>query len=231
MKNLKKFLTIIFCAVIAFSLVACGNTAPAEEEGQETDPLALVNIEDNGDVSFHCTVNGDWLTGNEAGNVTTRHFIVAEDGFNNGKSVLNGLAPARDIYEAMIDAGFEAGTRNEEEFKLENGETLSEGEKINISLTWEGQEETVDIKDCLVLDNGKHPDIEIHFHGNHANFEKNYSGCVTCLDSCYVGLTSNAKYGFLDVEKNNPNILGNSKVLPAAGEVVKVTFSKAKQFV
>lgn len=227
MKNLKKFLIIAFCIIMAFSVVACGNAAPAEE-GQEGDPLALVNIEDNGDVTFHCTVNGDWLTGNEAGNVTTRHFIVAEDGFNKGKSVLSGLAPARDVYEAMMEAGFEASKRNEEVFKLAKGETLSEGEKINISLTWEGQEEPVDIDDCLVLDNGKSPDLEIYFHGNHANFEKNYSGCVTCLDSCYVGLTSNAKYGFLDVEKNNPNILGDSKILPEDGTVVQVIFSKAK---
>ena len=228
MENFKKFLTLTLCVMLVFAFASCGNTAPAEEEGQEGDPLALVNIEDNGDVTFHCTVNGDWLTGNEAGNVTTRHFIVAEDGFNKGKSVLSGLAPARDIYEAMMEAGFEAGKRNEEVFKLAKGETLSEGEKINITLTWEGQEDPVDINDCLVLDNGKSPDLEIYFHGNHANFEKNYSGCVTCLDSCYVGLTSNAKYGFLDVEKNNPNILGNSKVFPEDGTVVQVIFSKAK---
>ena len=113
MKNFKKFLTLTVCVMMVFAFASCGNTAPAEEEGQEGDPLALVNIEDNGDVTFHCTVNGDWLTGNEAGNVTTRHFIVAEDGFNKGKSVLSGLAPARDIYEAMMEAGLEADGEKE----------------------------------------------------------------------------------------------------------------------
>lgn len=229
MRKSKKLLVLLISIIMLVSFTACGKTEPAQsEEGQESDPLALVNIEDNGDVSFHCTVNGDWLTENEAGNVTTRHFIVASDGFNSEKSVLCCLAPARDVYNAMMEAGFGAGKRNEEVFELEKGETLSEGDKISISLTWEGQDEPVDIKDCLVLDDGSHPEIEIHFHGNHANFEKNYSGCVTCLDSCYVGLTSNAKYGFLDVEKNSPNILGDSKVLPEDGTVVQVIFSKAK---
>ena len=229
MKKAKKLLVVLLSMMMILAFVGCSKSAPAdEEEGQSGDPLALVNVEENGDVSFFCTVNGNWLTGNAAGNKTTRHFIIADDGFNKGKAVLSCIAPAKDVYAAMIEAGFEPGARNEEEFTLDNGETLAEGQKINVSLTWTDQEEPVDMVDCLLLDNGKRPAIDVYFHGNHANFEKNYSGCVTCLDSCFVGITSNAKYGFLNVEKNNPNILGDASVLPKAGSVVQVTFSAAK---
>ena len=228
MKKSKRLLTIIMCLALALSFAACSKSAPSDEDGQTGDPLALVNVEDNGEVSFFCTVNGDWLTGNEAGNKTTRHFIIADDGFNKGKAVLSCIAPAKSVYEAMIEAGFEPGARNEEEFSLENGEKLEEGQKINVTLTWEGQDEPVNMVDCVVLDNGSRPDVQVLFHGNKANFEKNYSGCVTCLDSCFVGITSNCKYGFLNVENNNPNILGDSTVLPDGGTVVKVTFSVAK---
>ena len=226
MKKSKRLLAIIMCLTLALSFVACGKSAPSDEEMQTDDPQATVNVEDNDDVTFYCTVNGDWLTGNEAGNKTTRHFIIADDGFNKGKAVLSCIAPAKAVYEAMIEAGFAPGARNEEEFTLENGEKLEEGQEINVNVTWEGQDEPINIVNCLVLDDGSRPDLKVLFHGNKANFEKNYSGCVTCIDSCYVGITSNCKYGFLDVENNNPNILGDSSVLPAAGTVVKVTFTK-----
>lgn len=229
MKMNKKLLVLLLGVVMVFAMTACGKTAPEpSEDGQSGDPLAIVNVEDNGDVTFHCTVNGEWLTDNDKGNTTTRHFIVAEDGFNKGKSVLSAYAPAVEIYEAMIKAGFEPEEKNEEVFTLDNGELLNDGQKIEITLTWAGQEEPVSVNDVLLLSDGSRPELDFHFHGNHANFQKNYSGCVTCLDSCYVGLTSNGKYGFLEVEKNNPSILGDAKVLPANGEVVMVRFSKAK---
>lgn len=226
MKKSKRLLAIIMCLTLALSFAACGKSAPSDEEMQTDDPQATVNVEDNDDVTFYCTVNGDWLTGNEAGNKTTRHFIIADDGFNKGKAVLSCIAPAKAVYEAMIEAGFAPGARNEEEFTLENGEKLEEGQEINVNVTWEGQDEPINMVNCLVLDDGSRPDLKVLFHGNKANFEKNYSGCVTCIDSCFVGITSNCKYGFLDVENNNPNILGDSSVLPAAGTVVKVTFTK-----
>ena len=229
MKMGKKLIALLMGIVMVFAMTACGNSAPEPtEEGQEGDPLAIVNVEDNGDVTFHCTVNGDFLTDNEAGNTTTRHLVVADDGFNKGKALLSAYAPAVDIYEAMMKAGFTPEENNEEEFTLEKGEKMAEGQKINVTLTWAGQEEPVEVADVLVLGDGSEPKLDFHFHGNHANFQKNYSGCVCCLDSCYVGITSNGAYGFLDVENNNPSILGNAKVLPAAGEVVMVRFSKAE---
>ena len=229
MKMGKKLLALLLGVVMVFALAACSKSAPEPaEEGQEQDPLSIVNIDDNGDVTFHGTVNGDWLTDNTKGNTTSRHFIIDSDGFNTGKSIITSYAPASEIYAKMIEAGFAAGDRDQEEFTLEEGETLAEGEAIKVTLTWAGQEEPVDMKDAVVLSDGSRPDIDIHFHGNYANFQKNYSGCVCCLDSCYVGITSNAKYGFLNVEKDDPSILGDASVLPADGEVVMITFSKVK---
>lgn len=229
MKMGKKLLALLLGAVMVFAMTACGSSAPEpSEEGQEQDPLSIVNIEDNGDVSFHGTVNGDWLSDNAKGNTTSRHFIIDSDGFNKGKSIISSYAPASEIYAKMVEAGFVPGDRDQEEFTLENGETLDEGEAIKVTLTWTGQEEPVDMRNVLLLSDGSRPDIDIHFHGNYANFQKNYSGCVCCLDSCFVGITSNSKYGFLNVEKDDPSILGDASVLPADGEVVRVIFSKAK---
>ena len=225
MKMSRKLLVVIMGIMMVFAMTACGAKAEPEDDGQTNDPLAEVNIEENGDVVFWCTVNGDWLSDNDKGNTTSRHFIIDSDGFNTGKSILTSYAKASDIYAKLVEAGFAVGERDDEVFTLEKGEKLTEGEAINVTLTWEGQEDGIALKDAVVMSDGSRPNIDIHFHGNKANFEKNYSGCVCCLDSCYVGITSNGAYGFLDVENNAPSILGDASVLPADGEVVMVRFS------
>lgn len=48
----------------------------------------------------------------------------------------------------------------------------------------------------VILDtSGK--DYDIRFGGNRAYAEKGKTGCITCLESCWVGITSNARYPYI----------------------------------
>lgn len=70
--------------------------------------------------------------------------------------------------------------------------TLSEGTPLNVTIYWEGNEDGTDLNDFLKDSNGKK--IDMRFSGNLKNSQDFNTGCVSCLDSCFVGITSNATY-------------------------------------
>lgn len=52
------------------------------------------------------------------------------------------------------------------------------------------------------------------------------TGCLTCLDSCPVGIISNAAYTYGAVEERNEvEFTGNADVLPEDGTYVAVTYA------
>lgn len=78
------------------------------------------------------------------------------------------------------------------------------------------------------MDSNKKP-FAIRFGGNlPAAIDKN-TGCLLCLDSCPVGITSNSNYTMGAVEKRKEvGFTGNKDVLPADRSLVVITF-KAKK--
>jgi ferredoxin len=75
--------------------------------------------------------------------------------------------------------------------------------------------------------NGK--PLTIRFGGNLATALEMKTGCLMCLDSCPVGITSNATYTYGAIEtRKEAALTGNKDVLPPDGTLVVVTF-KAKK--
>ena len=69
---------------------------------------------------------------------------------------------------------------------------------------------------------------DIRFGGNIKSAYAANTGCILCLESCPVGITSNAAYGYGVIENTNtPQFFGNADILPEDGTIVTVTFTLA----
>ncbi len=164
-------------------------------------------------VSFLAEVNGKYFY------QPTRHFAVYAAGSNGEKSLLRGLVPVVDFYNALLAIKAKAG----ENMTLENKEvTKVEGSAFAVSVTWEGAGKSYGIDEVVLESNNKH--IDMRFGGNLATAESKKTGCLLCFDSCPVGIVSNAQYTYGAIEKRKEvSMKGNKDVLPADGTKVVVT--------
>ncbi|MDU1009650.1 MAG: YdjY domain-containing protein [Finegoldia magna] len=161
------------------------------------------------------SVNGKYFT--EA----TRHASVNTDGSNGAKSVLTAYATPEEFYNALIEIGAKPG----ENMNPDNATTTHvEGSKIGATVTWEGAGKDYDINEVIKDSNGKK--IDFRFGGNLERAKTKKTGCLTCLDSCPVGIISNTTYTYGAVEKRNEvKFTGNADVLPEDGTYVAVTYT------
>ena len=161
------------------------------------------------------SINGKYFTEN------TRHASVNTDGSNGAKSVLTAYATPEDFYNALIEIGAKPG----ENMNPDNATTTHvEGSKIGATVTWEGAGKDYDINEVIKDSNGKK--IDFRFGGNLERAKTKKTGCLTCLDSCPVGIISNTTYTYGAVEKRNEvKFTGNADVLPEDGTYVAVTYT------
>ncbi|MBS5776424.1 MAG: YdjY domain-containing protein [Finegoldia magna] len=166
-------------------------------------------------VTVLSSVNGKYFT--EA----TRHASVNTDGSNGAKSVLTAYATPEEFYNALIEIGAKPG----ENMNPDNATTTHvEGSKIGATVTWEGAGKDYDINEVIKDSNGKK--IDFRFGGNLERAKTKKTGCLTCLDSCPVGIISNTTYTNGAVEKRNEvKFTGNADVLPEDGTYVAVTYT------
>ncbi|MDY6065214.1 MAG: YdjY domain-containing protein [Finegoldia sp.] len=186
----------------------------AEINGVSYDNPIKVNKEAK-TVTVLSSVNGKYLTEN------TRHASVNKDGSNGAKSVLTAYATPEQFYNALVEIGAKPG----DNMTPENGaETHVEGSKIGATVTWKGADKDYDINEVIKDSNGKK--IDLRFGGNLERAKEKNTGCLTCLDSCPVGIVSNTTYTYGAVEKRNEvKFTGNADVLPEDGTFVAVTYT------
>ena len=147
-------------------------------------------------------INGRFLTDD------TRHGIVFKDGSNGHKSLFMAYATPKAFYEALKEAG---GTP---------GENMTMDNK-------EGAAKAYSFDEVIVDSNGKK--LDMRFGGNLTAAEEKKTGCLVCLDSCPVGIVSNATYTYGAVEKRGEvKFKGNASVLPADNTLATVTFKIAE---
>ncbi|ELV55835.1 hypothetical protein EC991775_2177 [Escherichia coli 99.1775] len=93
----------------------------------------------------------------------------------------------------------------------------------DISVNWQGAAKTYSFDEVIVDSNGKK--LDMRFGGNLTAAEEKKTGCLVCLDSCPVGIVSNATYTYGAVEKRGEvKFKGNASVLPANNTLATVTF-------
>ena len=232
----KKLLAMMMMLAMVLCLAACGGSGdsePAEEAADNTAEAA----EEQAEPAEEAAAPEDIIVDKEAGTVTitaqvngtffdqsTMKYSVCKDGGVGDKAMMAAYCDSQDFYNAMIEAGGEPWNTTSD--KIKSGE-FTDGQKVNITFTWDGQTEPVEMVDTLKSDNGAF-DVDMRFSGNQANNAECGSGCIACLNSCWAGITSNAAYGFDAIDSGSVTAYLNDAVMPEDGTNVQATFTLVK---
>ena len=197
----------------------------AQEEPAAPDQVGGVSLEnpilvdkEAKTVTVLTQVNGKYFT------EVTRHASVFKDGTNGAKSVFTAYADPVAFYDALVEIGAEPGNN----MTVDNGATTHvEGTALDMKVTWNGAEKEYDVNEVIKDSNGKQ--IEFKFGGNLEMAKNKNTGCLSCLDSCPVGIISNAAYTYGSVEKTSEvTFMGNGDILPEDGTYIATVYSIAE---
>lgn len=220
--KLKKLLSVFIAAGLVFTVAGCGSKSSSNEPA---DYVAGVSLDkplkvdkEAGTVTVLTKVNGKYF------NEPTRHNSVEQSGTNGAKSVFTAYVKAEDFYNALIEIGAKPG----ENMTANNATTTHvEGTPIKVEVTWKGAGKNYDINEVVKDSNGKQ--INFRFGGNLAMAKEKNTGCLSCLDSCPVGIISNDAYTYGAVEtRKEVKFTGNESVLPEDGTYVATIYSIKK---
>ncbi|MBQ6451641.1 MAG: hypothetical protein IJJ29_06935, partial [Solobacterium sp.] len=161
----KQVLVLLLGLLMIFSLAACGGSGdaePAEEDSQQAEvteeaveetpaaaPEDIIVDEEAGTVTVTAQVNGTFF------DQSTMHGVVFKDGGAADGAMMAAYCDSQDFFNAMVQAGGEPW--NTTDAKLEDGE-FTDGQKVDVTITWEGQDTPVALVDVLKTDDGK-PDV------------------------------------------------------------------------
>lgn len=120
------------------------------------------------------------------GKKNTHFGIVYEKGTMAKNAPFNAFVEPITFYNELNSIGLKPGNNLSEN---RTGEFVA-GSEIKVTVIYEGKEFT--LSDVIYDTFGK--GFLIKFGGNKATQEKMKTGCIMCLESCYAGITSNAKY-------------------------------------
>ena len=197
----------------------------AQEEPAAPDQVGGVSLEnpilvdkEAKTVTVLTQVNGKYFT------EVTRHASVFKDGTNGAKSVFTAYADPVAFYDALVEIGAEPGNN----MTVDNGATTHvEGTALDMKVTWNGAEKEYDVNEVIKDSNGKQ--IAFKFGGNLEMAKNKNTGCLSCLDSCPVGIISNAAYTYGSVEKTSEvTFMGNGDILPEDGTYIATVYSIAE---
>ncbi|WP_288685156.1 YdjY domain-containing protein [uncultured Brachyspira sp.] len=213
-------------------LISCGNqsssaSANASSNSQLTNSMGSVILRDDGaepviidadkkEVIIEAIVNGKYFT-----NPSRHHGIVFEGGKYGDRAVLIGLSDEREVYQALIDIGAVAGNN----LKLEEYTKVSknvDGQKLDVFVTWDGLGKEIPFAEIIKSDDVR--DMDIRFGGNFEAAKENRTGCILCLDSCPIAITSDAVYATAELDSKKIDKFIIEDVLPKDGEKVSVIF-------
>jgi len=163
---------------------------------------------------------------NEQGSakISTHFGIVFKDGKLADKALFRAYATPSQLYDALYVIGMKQGDNLTEDSRGKH----AEGDPLDVSLIWPGLNREFPLKNILTDSGGK--GFDIRFGGNKRASALENSGCLTCLESCWVGITSNAAYPMTSTLKRyvspNSKFSINSNLVPSkGGEPVIIIYS------
>ena len=240
---MKKIKILAILLMVSMLLVACGpktdtkpeetKTAEAtetkessdtEEKTDDKDTATLNGVteenplkvdKDSKSVTIYTKYNGKFET--EA----TRHLAIFKDGKLSDMSIFSSYVSPVDFYNALVEVGAEAGNN----MNADNAaKTKTEGSKLDVTLTWEGKDSPIGVDEVVKDSNGKA--LDIRFSGNIDNAKDFNTGCITCLDSCFVGITSNGEYPLGAIEETKEvSFSVDADKAPEDGTPVAITYT------
>ena len=220
---------IILFACLSVMLISCGNQSSenSSADTQLTNSMGSVILRDEGaepviidadkkEIIIEAIVNGKYFN-----SPSRHHGIVFEGGKYGDRAVLIGLSDEREVYQALIDIGAIAG----DNLKLEEYTKVSknvDGQKLDVFVTWDGLGKEIPFAEIIKSDDVR--DMDIRFGGNFEAAKDNRTGCILCLDSCPIAITSDAAYATAELDSRKIDKFIRDDVLPKDGEKVSVIF-------
>lgn len=240
---MKKIKFLAMLLMISMLLLACGHktdtTTDKKEETKTSESTETTDTEEKTDDKDAATLNGvteenPLKVDKDAKSVTiytkyngkfeteaTRHLVICKDGKLSDKSIFSSYVSPTDFYNALAEVGAEPGNN----MTADNASTTkSEGSKLEVTLAWAGQEGSVGIDDVVKDSNGKA--IDMRFSGNIDPSKEYNTGCISCLDSCFVGITSNGEYPLGAIEETKEvSFSVDADKAPEDGTPVAITYT------
>lgn len=244
---MKKIKFLAMLLMVSLLLVACGpktdTTTDKTEDTKTAESTESTDTEKTDDKDADCcddaTLNGvteenPIKIDKDAKSVTiytkyngkfeteaTRHLAIFKDGKLSDMSIFSSYVSPEDFYNALVEVGAEAGNN----MTADNAATTkTEGSKLELTLAWAGQEGSVAIDDVVKDSNGKA--LDVRFSGNLDNAKEFNTGCITCLDSCFVGITSNGEYPLGAIEESKVvEFSVDADKAPEDGTAVAITYT------
>lgn len=233
---MKSLLKVVMCTTAIGGLLFLGGcgTKPAQSTGgntgenpQQTQTAAVDGLtkenpikfdKQAGTVTYLAEVNGKYAF------EPTRHGVVFKDGSNGEKAIFRGYAEPKALYDALVAVGAKPGDNMTPDNKAT---THVQGSALDVFVTWNGATKEYPLAEVVKDSNGKA--FDIRFGGNLKRAVDVKTGCLICLDSCPVGVTSNSAYTFGAVEdRKEVGFTGIKDVLPADGTLVAVKMTLKK---
>ncbi len=223
----KQFLRLLAAGSFLSTCSGWGRYAEAASVVRETRqaiwptrdrPLVIEAAEKK--VLLYCEVHGKGLTSSNP------HWgVVFRGGKLHDKAILKAFAPPEDFYDALVRIGAKPGNAmNEESY----GVSVS-GDVLDVSATWQGLGRELTLGDIFSDEAGK--GFQIRFGGNRAAAAEQKTGCITCLESCWIGVTSNSRYPYISSFRRtlNPNsrFQGKNSLLPGDGSAMILVYRVA----
>lgn len=123
-----------------------------------------------------------------AGQENPHWAVVSRDGRLKDRAIFRAYCDALAFHDALVAVGCRPGNNLTEE---KTGEYVA-GDELIVYATWPGLGHSVPLGEVLSDTSGK--GFRFRFGGNRAAADKERTGCITCLESCWVGITSNGAY-------------------------------------
>ena len=139
--------------------------------------------------------------------------VVYRGGKLGDKALLSAYCTPEEFHDALLKIGANPGNN----LPADHTNTLVQGDELSVSVLRPDLNRSLSLADVIFDQTGK--GFHIRFGGNLERAAKEKTGCITCLESCPVGITSNAAYPAISSWKRflSPNSLFKVKteILPA----------------
>jgi hypothetical protein len=141
--------------------------------------------------------------------------VVADRGRLASKGILKAFCTPVDFHDALIKIGARPGNNLTEST---TGQYVG-GDRLIVNAMVPATDQEIPLGRIFRDSTGR--GFSIRFGGNRRAAEEEHTGCITCLESCWVGITSNAAYPLISSAKRffSPNSLfsGNPEFLSSGG--------------
>ena len=211
---MKKHIALLFVAALALTLIAGCSGGQASSSSAAASSDAAASSEAASGIVVDTAAKTVTLPAVATGNTgeSSIHFLVNENGGNAGKAHFTTAVTPRELYDALESIGAKHG----DNIALDDKGGTIEGSDLKMTIAFDGKEFIP--SDLVAGADGR--TSQPRFGGNIGPNEEKGTGCMFCLESCSLGITSDAAYEYTEPMEFTP-----TADMPAAG--TEVTFTLA----